>query len=235
MRRYRFCLTSRRLLFRSHVWTSGVNEGWKSFKNEVKSWFQLLLKSSNTSPSFTELSQSEIEFVLASALLCDVIGEKISHHFINMTASLRTDLKLFHKQQFESSCSETITFIWKLAFLCYWYSHREARNYFGFGITTLDWNVLVMCWYQLMTILYRNNHVRPFQKCVVYTVCESSTSTCKLINTTFPHLSSFCFYFYIQLQLLWIYFHPRRPRGGQLGRDKPRQSGFGVKARLAVA
>ena len=33
-------------------------------------------KSRNTSPSFTELSQSEIEFVLASAFLCDVIGGK---------------------------------------------------------------------------------------------------------------------------------------------------------------
>ena len=35
-----------------------------------------MIKSGNTSPSFTELSQSEVEFVLASAFLCDVIGEK---------------------------------------------------------------------------------------------------------------------------------------------------------------
>ena len=58
-----------------------------------------------------------------------------------------------------------------------------------------------------MTILYSNNHVWPFQKCVVYTVCGSSNFTCKLINTTFPHLSSFGFYFHIQLQYCLV---PRR-------------------------
>ena len=34
------------------------------------------MKLGNKSPSFTELSQLEIEFVLASAFRCDVIGEK---------------------------------------------------------------------------------------------------------------------------------------------------------------